>query len=164
MAEEPNSQQQETQEPHGEAAEPQKDWQAEYEKLLEQSRKWEKRAKENSAKAKKYDEAQAASMTDKERADKAEAELQRYRKADERRKWVASVSKETGVPSDVLDGMEAEDEDELRARAESIAGYFKRGAAPVVPGAGVQPDTPTPGKTPNEWLRDSIPQRIKNSL
>ena len=48
-------------------AELERDWKAEYEKVLAQSRKWEQRAKENKDAAAKLTELEDASKTDAER-------------------------------------------------------------------------------------------------
>ena len=143
----------------------------EYERVLGQARRWERQSKANAEKAKKYDDLAAKSMTDAERAEQAakraeeaEVELAKYRRADERREWASAVSKKTGVPAEVLAAMDADSEEALELAAEPIKAYFDRGAAPVVPTAGVQPPTPSAGKTPNEWLRDSIPDAIKRHI
>ena len=156
-------------EPNGASQEPETVSKADYDKLLAQSRKWERQSKSNAEKAKAYDDLMAKSMTDAERAEAAtkraedaEAELERYRRADERRGWVEKVGKSTGVPADVLSGMEAQSLEELQKRAESIKGYFHVGAAPVVGSDGVQPGSPEPKKSADEWLRSTIPTRIKN--
>lgn len=160
------------QEPHGtEPMEPQTVSREDYEKLLAESRKWEQRAKSNSEAAKRLAELEDASKTDAERladvtkrAEDAEAELARYRHADERREWAGRVSEKTGVPVEVLSAMDADSEEALEKAAEPLKGYFERSAAPVVPTAGVQPQSPNAGKTPNEWLRESIPESIKRSI
>lgn len=102
------------------------DYKSLYEETLAQSRKWEKFAKENL----KFKE---TAQAEKERADRLELEK-------DRASWVASVSKETGVPSDVLANFSCETADDLKAKAEAIAGHFKRDALPVVPGDGSRPE------------------------
>lgn len=148
-----------------------KDWKAEYERLLKHSRTWEDKAKRLKAKADRYDELEEASKTDAEkladatkRAEDAEAELARYRHAEERREWAGRVSEKTGVPVEVLSAMDADSEEALEKAAEPLKGYFGRVAAPVVPSAGVQPQAPNAGKTPNEWLRESIPESIRRNI
>ena len=141
------TEQQQTTEPHGE--ESATDWKAE-------ARKWEKLAKANKDAAQKYDELQKAQMSDKERADKAEAELKRYKQLEEKREWVREVSKKTGVPSEVLDAMQADTKQELEARADSIKDFFKKSTAPVVKSDGTQPAQPHAGQTGNDWIRSSI--------
>ena len=150
--------------PNGaEGAEPERDWKAEYERLLRHSRTWEDKAKRLKEKADRYDELAAKSMTDAERADaaskraeEAEAELARYRRADERREWERRAAEKTGVPADVLSSMEAESAEDLMKRAEAIKGYFEAPAAPVVATEGVQPPDPSAGETANDWLRSTI--------
>lgn len=108
--------------------EPGRDWKAEYDKLLEQSRKWEGRAKSNAEKAKAYDEAQAKSMTDAERADRAEkraedaeAKLAAYEKAAERTAIVSEVSEAKGVDAELLARMSGDSREEVEANADFIA-------------------------------------------
>ena len=150
------------------AQEPEPDYKAKYEQMRAHSREWEKKAKANAQAAEELEQLKASHLSDlehmqrqyqkeKERADALAAEK-------ERASWVTEVSKSTGVPRDVLDGMAASSADELMERAESIKGYFERPAAPVVPTDGVQPPEPSAGKTANDWLRSTIPNSIKRSL
>ena len=159
------------QEPHGTGQEPGTVTREDYERLLAQSRKWEERSKANAAAARRLAELEDASKTDAERladankrAEDAEAELARYRRADERREWAGRVSEKTGVPVEVLASVDADSEGELEKTAESLRPYFERSAAPVVPTAGMQPKSPSAGKTPNDWLRESIPNSIKRQI
>ena len=55
-------------EPHGtEPTEPERDWKAEYEKLLKHSRAWEDKAKRLREKADRYDELEESSKSDAEK-------------------------------------------------------------------------------------------------
>lgn len=142
-----------------------------YERLLSQSRRWERQSKANAEKAKKFDELAAKSMSDAERAEaaakrasEAEAELARYRLADDRREWARKVSERTSVPADVLAALDVDSEKAMEEAAGPLRGYFERPAAPVVPTAGVQPSQPGAGKTPNEWLRETIPAAIRRTV
>ena len=78
------------------------------------------------AKAAKFDEAQEASKSEMEklldRASKAEAELEEMRAMNARRDLLDKVSKETGVPAELLKG---DTEEELAASAQQIAAYAK---------------------------------------
>lgn len=159
------------QEPHGTGQDPETVAREDYERLLAQSRKWEERSKANAAAAKRLAELEDASKTNAERladankrAEDAEAELARYRRADERREWAGRVAEKTGVPAEVLASVDADSEGELEKTAESLRHYFERSAAPVVPTAGMQPKSPSAGKTPNDWLRESIPNSIKRQI
>ena len=120
-------------EPHGtetqdvQQAEPEKDWESEYKKLLEQSRKWESRAKENAAKAKEFDEMKRSKMSDQElakeaeqRAAAAESELERMKADYEREKVVSEVSEATGVPASLLRG---DTREEIEAHAAAIQSF-----------------------------------------
>ena len=98
------------------AARPEIDWKAEFEKVSaqleearKQSRKWEDRSKSNADKAKRYDELAAQSMTDAERidaeskrADEAEAKLAAYEAEAQRAKDAAEVSEKFGIPASLL--------------------------------------------------------------
>lgn len=89
-----------------ETAAQQVDWEAKYKEAVEQSRKWESRAKRNSDKAKKWDEYEQQGMTEAEklakRAEDAEAELEKLRAKAQHDADMAEVSKETGVPVQLL--------------------------------------------------------------
>lgn len=126
-------------EPHGtEPTEPEKDWKAEYEKVLAQSRKWEQRSKDNAAAAKELDEMRKQSMSDAERAesekaraDKAEAKLAEYERERERAAIVAEVAAAKGVDAEWLGRMVGDDRKAIEANADYIAS--KLSGAPIYP-------------------------------
>lgn len=126
-------------EPHGtEPTEPEKDWKAEYEKVLAQSRKWEQRSKDNAAAAKELDEMRKQSMSDAERAesekaraDKAEAKLAEYERERERAAIVAEVAADKGVDAEWLGRMAGDDREAIEANADYIAS--KLSGAPIYP-------------------------------
>lgn len=126
-------------EPHGtEPTEPEKDWKAEYEKVLAQSRKWEQRSKDNAAAAKELDEMRKQSMSDAERAesekaraDKAEAKLAEYERERERAAIVAEVAAAKGVDAEWLGRMSGDDRESIEANADYIAS--KLSGAPIYP-------------------------------
>lgn len=126
-------------EPHGtEPTEPERDWKAEYEKVLAQSRKWEQRSKDNAAKAKELDEMRKQSMSDAERAesekaraDKAEAKLAEYERERERAAIVAEVAAAKGVDAEWLGRMVGDDRKAIEANADYIA--TKLSGAPIYP-------------------------------
>lgn len=126
-------------EPHGtEPTEPEKDWKAEYEKVLAQSRKWEQRSKDNAAAAKELDEMRKQSMSDAERAesekaraDKAEAKLAEYERERERAAIVAEVAAAKGVDAEWLGRMSGDDRESIEANADYIA--TKLSGAPIYP-------------------------------
>lgn len=120
-----------TEEPTIEPEEPQgteekTDWKAE-------ARKWEARAKENKAKADKLDEIEEANKSDLEkattRAEKAERELKEIKAAQERVKLADKISKDTGVPANLIQGTTKE---EMEQFAKDNAHYFKKDTVPVV--------------------------------
>lgn len=93
------------------------------------------------SKAAKYDEAEAANKTELE---KAQEEVERLRadvkKRDEAAKLTAAkakVSKETGVPAELISGTT---EEEMAASAKAIAEYAKKPSAPSLSEAGKKPE------------------------
>ena len=139
------------------------DWEAKYNAMREHSRGWEKRAKENEAAAEELEQLKASQMSDEEKRakemDDLRAENERYRTAEQRRGWVASVSKETGVPADVLEMFECSDEDDLKSKAEAVADRFRKQTVPVVPGDGIKSDNRGGGK--RDFLRETLPANLR---
>ena len=82
------------------------DWQAKYEEMRGHMRDWEKKAKANQSAADELEQLKAAQMTEQEkanaRADKAEAELEELKAEAAKYEKAQAVSKETGVPFDLL--------------------------------------------------------------
>lgn len=127
----------------GKAAQPapaelERDWKAEYEKVLAQSRKWEQRAKENKDAAKRLAELEDSTKTDAERladankrAESAEARLAEYERRAERAAVVAEIAAEKGVDSEWLARMAGDTREEVEANADFIAGRLA--GAPVYP-------------------------------
>lgn len=126
-------------EPHGtEPTEPERDWKAEYEKVLAQSRKWEQRSKDNAAAAKRLSELEDASKSDAEkladatkRAEEAEARLADYERKAERASVVAEVAAAKGVDAEWLGRMTGETREDVEANADYIAS--KLSGAPIYP-------------------------------
>lgn len=119
-------------------AEPERDWKAEYEKVLAQSRKWEQRSKDNAAKAKELDELKAATQTDAEkladavkRAESAEQKLAEYERAAERAGTVAEIAAKSGVDAEWLGRMSGDTAEEIQANADFLAS--KLSGAPIYP-------------------------------
>lgn len=131
---EPNPQDQAGAEPQGaNPPEPQgngTDWKAE-------ARKWEARAKENKQKAEKLDELEAANKSELERLQEAKAKAEKEAadaKAElARNEMISSVSKETGVPEELLHG---DTEEELRESAEAVKGYIASQKPSIPPDQG----------------------------
>ena len=119
-------------------AEPERDWKAEYEKVLAQSRKWEQRSKDNAAKAKELDELKAATQTDAEkladavkRAESAESKLAELERERERAAIVAEVAAAKGVDAEWLGRMSGDTAEEIQANADFIAS--KLSGSPIYP-------------------------------
>lgn len=116
--------------PNGaENAEPEKDWKAEYERLLKHSRSWEDKAKRLKDKADRFDELEEASKSDAEkladatkRAEDAEARLAEYERRAERDATVAEVAAARGVDAEWLSRMSGGTREEIEANADFIAG------------------------------------------
>ena len=125
--------------PHGaDAAEPERDWRAEYDKVLAQSRKWEDRAKRNSDAARRLAELEDASKTDAERladatkrAESAEARLAELERRAERAALVEEVAAAKGVDAEWLGRMTGDTREEIEANADFVAGRL--GSAPIYP-------------------------------
>lgn len=107
---------------------PERDWKAEYERVLAESRKWEGRAKENRAAVKELDELKKASMTDadrladaEKRAEAAEAKVAEYERLRERADIVAEVAAEKGVDAEWLSRMAGDTREEIEGNAGFIA-------------------------------------------
>ena len=155
-------------EPHGtEPTEPEKDWKAEYEKVLAQSRKWEQRSKDNAAAAKRLAELEDASKTDAEkladatkRAEEAEAKVADYERRAERAGIVAEVAAERGVDAELLGRMSGDTREEVEANADFIA--QKLAGKPMYPSVtdNGQKKTPPITKEQIEAIKDPR-ERIK---
>lgn len=125
--------------PNGaENTEPEKDWKAEYERLLKHSRTWEDKAKRLKEKADRLDELEEASKTDAEkladatkRAEKAEEKLAEYERRAERAAIVAEVAAAKGVDAEWLGRMTGDTREEIEANADFVAGRL--GSAPIYP-------------------------------
>lgn len=95
-------------------------------------------------KADKFDAFEEANKTElqkaTERAEALQKELNAYKKADEVRELRDKVSKETGVPADLITG---EDEETCRAQAEKLKAYISPGYPNVKDGGEVRHPTST---------------------
>lgn len=139
------------------------DWEAKYNAMREHSRGWEKKAKENAAAAEELEQLKASQMSEDEKRAKEigdlRAENDRLKMAEQRRGWVASVSKETDVPVDVLEMFECSDEEDLKSKAEAVADRFKKPTVPVVPGDGIKPSNQ--GGSKRDFLRETLPANLR---
>lgn len=114
-----------------------------------------KKAAEELEELKQRDMTEAQKAT--ARAEAAERKVAEYEAAENRRAWVEKASKATGVPSDVLAAIEADSEESLMERAESMKGYFAQPSAPVVGSDGIAANPPKTEESANEWLRSTLP-------
>lgn len=94
-------------------------------RLDRQKKSFEESHKEDFQKAKLYDEIQEGNKTELEKAKeetaRLESELEAIRKRDQIASWKNEISKETGVPVDVLRG---DTEEDIQAHAESLKSHF----------------------------------------
>lgn len=97
------------------------------------------------AKASKFDELEEANKSElqkaTERANALEAELNGMKKAEETRQMRENVSKETGIPANLLTGAT---EEECKAQADAIKAYATPSGYPKVKDGGEMPK-PTGG-------------------
>ena len=138
-----------------------KDWKAEYEKLLKHSRTWEDKAKRLKEKADRYDELEEASKTDAEkladaqkRAEEAEAKVADYERRAERAGIVAEVAAERGVDAEWLGRMSGDTREEVEANADFIASRLS--GQPIYPAVtdNGQQKTPPITKEQIEAIKD----------
>ena len=146
MAEEANNnaaQSQDTVEPHGEQQPT--DWEAKYRETLAHSRKWEQRAKDNSAAAAELEKLKESSLSEAEKTAKRlkalESENEAMKAERRRAEWAAQVSKDTGVPADLLHGDSLEAMGEYAKRLDQWAhpkpkGMPDQGGTPCHPAKG----------------------------
>lgn len=148
--------------PHGAgAAEPERDWRAEYDKVLAQSRKWEDRAKRNSDAARRLAELEDASKTDAERladatkrAESAEARLAELERRAERAAIVEEVATAKGVDAEWLGRMAGDSREEVEANADFLAARISgMHVYPSVPDRG-QAGAPPMTKEQIEAIKD----------
>lgn len=111
-------------------------------------------------KAAKFDEAEEASKTElqkaTERADKLQAQLECYQKAEKVRAIHEEVSKTSGVPAHLLTGETKED---CEAQAKAIMSFAKPEAFPVVPDGGEVRNTGHTGSAREqfaEWANENF--------
>lgn len=94
-------------------------------RLDRQKKSFEDAHKDEFEKARLYDEIQEGNKTElekaKERTAELESELDLIKKRDQIIKWKTEISKETGVPVDVLRG---ETEEEIQVHADSLKSHF----------------------------------------
>lgn len=130
-------------------------------RLARENSKAEERFKQTHAdvfeKAKQFDALEEANKTELQRAQEQLAsvtkELEDFRHREELNSWAAEVSKDTGVPANLLRGNTKE---EMQSHAEQLK-EFVSPAAPVVTGEGTKPITSSsPGGDP---IRDLINSR-----
>src|SRR5690625_983760 len=136
------------------AQEPAIDWKAE-------ARKWEQRAKENSAAAKRLAELEEAAKTEEQkRAEELEAlraKVTEYATREQIHACKADVSKETGVPANVLAGSTLE---EIKAHAEQLRPLIAA-QAPVKPAPLI---VPAEGKTPPALNSSALEDALRKAV
>ena len=152
MAEEANNitPSQEATEPHGEAQTT--DWEAKYREAVSHSRKWEQRAKDNSAAAAELEKLKESSLSEAEKTAKRLKELESENAAmkaeRQHAEWAAQVSKDTGVPADLLHGDSLEAMGEYAKKLDQWAHPKPKG----MPNQGGKPDHPAKGQETRDFV------------
>lgn len=148
-------------EPHGDPESEDVDWKA-------MSRKWEERAKANKQAAEELEKLKEAQMSQQEKeakhAKELEAELAQYKAEKQQAEWCRTVSKDTGIPADLLRGSTLE---EIQAHADSLKQYLQENKtdtqAETGTAAGYAPSVgTTPGKRGSVPLDEQIKEAEKN--
>lgn len=128
-------------------------------RLERANRQFREENKDVFEKAAAYDELVEKNKSDLEkandRANKAESELANFKKREEIATWKQEVSKETGVPADVLRG---DTKEELTAHAESlkaVMGTTSKNPA-FVQSDGFAPRSHTGSKTTREQFAETV--------
>ena len=89
------------------------------------------------SKAQKFDELQEANKTEEQKAteqlEQLKSDIAKRDTLDKQRALKAQVSKETGVPVDLISGA---NEEEMKEFAEKVAQFAKKDSAPVLSNAG----------------------------
>lgn len=128
------------------------DWKAE-------SRKWESRAKANKSAADELEQLKQSQMTEQQKAEakaeKLQKKLEALESARQHDQWISQVSKDTGVPADVLRGDSLES---IQRHADAIKKAFaSKPSAPTLRGIDHQPSNPTSGG--GDWIRNAFRKR-----
>ncbi|KAA8828310.1 heavy metal transporter [Bifidobacterium tissieri] len=153
MAEEATTstdQSQDVSEPHGEAT--QTDWEAKYREAVSHSRKWEQRAKDNSAAAAELEKLKESSLSEAEKTAKRLKELETENTAmkaeRQHAEWAAQVSKDTGVPVELLHGDSLEAMSEYAKKLDQWAHPKPKG----MPNQGGKPAHPAKGQETRDFV------------
>lgn len=134
---------------------------AAHEKAKAESRKWENFAKSNKEKAEKWDAASGGSDSIEQRIAALEDRNKALEDEKERAGIVAKVSKDTGVPAEIVATLNGEGEEELAAQAKAISSAYKTpGGAPKVPEAGKFPKEK--GKSQDDDKRQFVRDLLGN--
>lgn len=125
--------------------EPETDWKA-------LARKWEKRAKENAEKARAFDEGTKDADKAQKQVEELVKELSDLKAQNATNDIRAKVSKETGVPQDLIRG---DTEEEMQEFAQSLTEWAKPKSAPRVK---------SPGKFSSEKENDDAKRDLARQL
>lgn len=130
------------------------DWKAKFEEERAHSRKWEQRAKDNNKAADELKRFKDSQLSESERTAKRIKELEdrnaAYEAQRQQSEWKAQVSRETGVPAELLHGDSLE---AMQANAKAIDRY----AHPKpkgLPNQGRTPGGKASGVEERNWVRD----------
>lgn len=135
------------------------DLQAKLDEAVKNSRKWENRAKENKAAADELQKLKESQMTESEKTEARIASLEKENSELKTREqvsaWKKQVSKDTGVPADVLRGSTLE---EIQSHGEALKKLLSDSGKPKLPevkDGGRQPKNRNTNGA-DDWLRTAF--------
>jgi hypothetical protein len=137
----------------GDTEDPQ-DWKTKYEDAIKHSRDWEKRAKDNKSAADELKQLKDANLSDQEKTSKRMKELETenaaYKTAQQQSEWKTQVSKDTGIPAELLHGDTIE---AMKDNASKLNDYIHpKPKAPGVPGQGKTPSKQPSDQQKRDWI------------
>lgn len=145
-----NDQSQDASEPHGGAQ--QTDWEAKYREAVSHSRKWEQLAKDNSMAAAELEKLKESSLSEAEKTEKRlkalESENAAMKAEKQHAEWAAQVSKDTGIPVELLHGDSLEAMTEYAKRLDQWTHPKPQG----MPNQGSQPNHPANGQETRDFV------------
>lgn len=129
------------------------DYKTKYEEAIKHSREWETRAKANKTAADELKKLKESQMSEAEKFAAVSKELSELKSKQEQAEWKAQVSKDTGVPADLLRGNSLE---ELQAHGKALQKALadQRKPKPAgMPKAGSQPSGSPADEEQRAFLR-----------
>ncbi|MFC2626586.1 MAG: helicase, partial [Parascardovia denticolens] len=129
------------------------DYKTKYEEAIKHSREWENRAKANKTAADELKKLKESQMSDAEKYAALDKELTELKTKQQQAEWKTQVSKETGVPADLLRGNSLEElQEHGKALQKALADQRKPKPAGM-PKAGSQPSGSPADEEQRAFLR-----------